>query len=248
MSAPSLRDDQADTDLLLDVRGSNQDYDDWAAIVDDPQWGSEEMKQYMRKHQTLEPIDEKVVDRATMPFVGENHGTSGPVRTSFNGSFLPIEHEFINACDEALGKQGLKKPKDPWSGDHIGGFYNTLGAVARTGPNKGRRSYAARGYFEANAQRPNLHVLCEALVSGIELDGNKAVGVNFSHGGSNHSVKASREIVVSCGAIQTPQILELSGIGDPDVLKAAGVDCKIENRAVGANFQDHSMSVSLLQI
>lgn len=123
------------------------------------------------------------------------------------------------------------------------GFFNTLGLVARSGPNKGRRSYAARGYFEANANRPNFHVLCEALVTSIELDGDKATGVNFRHGGSNHTVKVDREVVVSCGALQSPQILELSGIGDPDVLKAAGVECKIENKGVGANFQDHSLTV-----
>ena len=124
------------------------------------------------------------------------------------------------------------------------GFYNTLGAVARTGPNKGNRSYAARGYFEAKADRPNLHVLCEALVTSIELDGDKATGVNFSFGSSDHTVKANREVIVSCGAIQSPQILELSGIGDPEVLKAAGVECKIQNDAVGRNFQDHSITVS----
>lgn len=124
------------------------------------------------------------------------------------------------------------------------GFFNTLGLVARSGPNKGRRSYAARGYFEANANRPNLHVLCEALVTSVELDGDKATGVNFRHGDSNHTVKVDREVVVSCGALQSPQILELSGIGDPEVLKAAGVECKIENKAVGANFQDHVLTVS----
>lgn len=117
------------------------------------------MSEYMRKHQTLEPISEAVVDRATTPFVGEFHGTSGPVRTSFNESWLPIEHDFIKACDEATGFK--KKPIDPWSGDHIG-FFNTLGSVARTGPNKGKRSYAARGFFAANADRPNLVCRCKA--------------------------------------------------------------------------------------
>ena len=81
--------------------------------------------------------------------------------------------------------------------------------------------------------------MCEALVTSVELDGDKATGVNFVHGGSNHTVKIDREVIVSCGALQSPQILELSGIGDPDVLKAAGVECKIVNKAVGENFQDH---------
>ena len=128
-----------------------------------------------------------------------------------------------------------------WSGDHIGVF-NTLGTVVRAGPDMGKRSYAARGYFAANAQRPNLHVLCEAVVSSVKLRGDMAVGVNFTHQAKAHSVDTKREVVVSCGAIQTPQILELSGIGDPEVLKAAGVECKVENKGVGNNLQDHALT------
>ena len=225
------------------MRGSTADYDDWAAIADDESWNSKSLNEYMRKHQTLDPIPDEVVDRSTMPFVGENHGMSGPIHTSFNESFLPIEHNFIKACDEACGFD--KKPTDPWSGDHIG-FYNTLGVVARTGENKGKRSYAARGYFQENAiaTRTNLHVLCEAAVTSIKLDGNTATGVQFNYAGQAHDVAVDREVIVSCGAIQTPQILELSGIGDPDILKTSGVECKVENRAVGENFQDHVMTVS----
>lgn len=88
---------------MMYVRGSTEDYDDWAVIADDPSWSGENMKQYMRKHQTLEPIDDSVTDRSTMPFVGENHGTSGPVRTSFNHWKLPIEDDVIKACDEVTG-------------------------------------------------------------------------------------------------------------------------------------------------
>jgi choline dehydrogenase-like flavoprotein len=65
----------------------------------------------------------------------------------------------------------------------------------------------------------------------VKLEGNTAVGVNFSHNSK------------SCGALQTPQILELSGIGDPEVLKAAGVECKVENKAVGNNLQDHPLTM-----
>ena len=77
----------------------------------------------------------------------------------------------------------------------------------------------------------------------MQLEGNTAVGVNFSHNSQIYSVDVKREVVVSCGALQTPQILELSGIGDPEVLKAAGVECKIENKAVGNNLQDHSLTM-----
>jgi len=157
-----------------------------------------------------------------------------------------FQHPTVEA-KQALALRYDKKPTDPWSGDHLG-FFNTLGAVARTGPNKGKRSYAARGYFEANAQRPNLHLLCDALVTNVELNGGRAVGVNFTHEGRTHNVKAAKEIIVSCGALQTPQILELSGIGDPDVLKAAGVECKVVNKGVGANFQDHALTAVVWEV
>ncbi|KAF2148134.1 GMC oxidoreductase [Myriangium duriaei CBS 260.36] len=226
---------------MMYVRGSSADYDDWATLVDDPTWSSKNMKHYMRKHQTLEPIDPRLKRTDTMPFVGENHGTDGPVRTSFNGNILPIEHNIIDAADEVTGL--AKKPLDPFSGDHIG-FYNTLGSVCRTGPNKGKRSYAARGYFEANAQRPNLKVLCDATVTKVLLEGDIATGVEFHHGGQTHVVKPQKDIIVSGGTYHSPQILELSGIGDPDVLSAAGVECKVKLQAVGSHLNEHALTVT----
>lgn len=180
-----------------------------------------------------------------MPFVGEFHGTSGPVRTSFNDTIIPIENDVIKACDEATNIS--KKPLDPWSGDHIG-FYHTLGSIIRTGPNKGKRSYAARGYYEANRARPNLKVLCSTLVNKVNLNGNKVVGVNVAHDGHNYDISAQREVIVCGGALKSPQILELSGIGDPAVLEAAGVPCKVVNRGVGANLQDHSMTFAVYEV
>lgn len=88
-----------------------------------------------------------------------------------------------------------------------------------------------------------MHVLCEASVLSVELEDDTAVGVKFSHSSKSYSVGVKREVVVSCGALQTPQILELSGIGDPEILKAAGVECKIENKAVGNNLQDHPLTM-----
>ncbi|CAG8885924.1 unnamed protein product [Penicillium egyptiacum] len=231
---------------MMYVRGSTQDYDDWAELVEDDGWSGEHMQQYMRKHQTLEPLDPSITDRSTMPLVGEFHGTSGPIRTGFNDSIMPVENDIIKACEEVAGI--TNKPTDPWSGDHIG-FYHTLGAVIRTGPNKGKRSYAARGYYEENrATRPNLKVLCEALVNRVVLDDNKATGVSLTHDEVEYQVSARREVVVSGGTIQSPQILELSGIGAPEVLKAAGVECKVANSGVGANVLDHVLTLTVMEV
>jgi choline dehydrogenase-like flavoprotein len=196
----------------------------------------------MLKHERLEPIDDKITERTTMPFVGQHHGTSGPVRTSFNDTpVLPIETAVIKAADEATGFS--KKPLDPWSGDHIG-FYNTLGAVARSGPNKGKRSYAGRGFYQANEHRPNLKVITESNVARILLDDDKAAtGVEFISGGQRYTVKAKREVIISGGTIASPQMLELSGIGDPEVLCKAGIECLVPLSSVGNDLQDHVCSI-----
>lgn len=128
---------------------------------------------------------------------------------------------------------------DAWSGDHMG-FYSSLGAVNRT-DDRGKRSYAASGYLRPNLGRPNLKVLTEALASKVVMDGNTAAGVEFTHGGETRTVKASREVILSGGVINSPQLLELSGIGDPEVLRAAGVDCIVENNRVGKHSSAHTV-------
>ncbi|KAK3681991.1 hypothetical protein LTR37_020694 [Vermiconidia calcicola] len=127
------------------------------------------------------------------------------------------------------------------------GFYSSLAAVNRTS-DPGRRSYAATGYFRPNADRPNLKVLVEALATKITMDDNTATGVEFMHNEKRHSVKASKEVILSGGVINSPQMLELSGIGDPDVLRAAGVECTVNNTAVGANLQDHVLGGMLYDL
>ncbi|KAL2813387.1 GMC oxidoreductase-domain-containing protein [Aspergillus granulosus] len=224
---------------MMYVRGSSQDYDDWAALAGDDGWSASAMQQYMRKHQVLEPIDPAAHETAA-PCVAEFHGTSGPIHTTFNQAQLPIETDFVKASAESIGLPN--QPVDAWSGDHIG-FYHTLGTVTRTGPHKGKRSYAGRDYYEANSARPNLKLLCEANVNKVVLDGTRATGVSLTFQGQEYQVSAKREVIVSGGAIKSPQILELSGIGDPDVLNAAGVEVKVENRAVGANVQDHVVTL-----
>lgn len=228
---------------MMYVRGSSQDYDDWAEFGDSS-WSSAEMQKYFRKHQTFEPLDESIKDRSVMPFVEEFHGTDGPIRTSFNSFRVPFEDDFMRTCDEVAGM--MKKPRDPWSGDHIG-FYSSLGCADRNFL-KGTRSYSASGYLAPNLGRPNLKVLTEATASQVLLEGHKATGVRFMHGGQTYTVPARHEVIVSCGVFQSPQILELSGIGDAEILKSAGVECKVALPAVGANLQDHVLTGAVYKL
>lgn len=151
---------------------------------------------------------------------------------------------FCTAAYEVGGKPSTLR--DAWSGDHMG-FYSSLAAVNRT-TDPGRRSYAATGYLRPNLQRQNLKVLTEGMATKVILEGGTATGVEFTHGGQTRTIKASKEVILSGGVINSPQLLELSGIGDPEILKAAGVECKIENRSVGANYQDHVLGGMLYDL
>lgn len=224
---------------MMYVRGSTNDYNDWAELTNDDTWSASNMTKYMRKHQKLEPFDPAITDTSTMHIVEEHHGRDGPIHTSFNPALMPLDDHVLKAAAEATGLS--QKTIDPWSGDHLG-FFSTMGTVVRSGEHRGKRSYAARGYFEPNAHRPNLKVLCEAYVTQVILDEDLATGVRFSHGGKDYEVKTNREVLVCQGAIGSPQLLELSGIGNPEILRAAGVEPKIDLSSVGENFQEHIAS------
>jgi len=223
---------------LMYVRGSRKDYDSWEELGNKG-WGWDDLVPYFRKHQTLDVPDAAALpeDKQFMPYAAREkyHGNDGPIHTSFNDYYMPLEEDFCKAAYDVSGKpSGLS---DAWSGDHMG-FYSSLGAVDRSS-DAGNRSYAATGYLRPNLHRKNLRVLTDAHATKILLEGDRAVGVEFAHAGKKHSLKAGKEVILSAGTIQTPQLLELSGIGNPDVLKEAGVQCSIENSSVGANFQDH---------
>ncbi|KAK7193436.1 alcohol oxidase [Paraphaeosphaeria sporulosa] len=232
---------------LMYVRGSRKDYDSWAELGNKG-WGWDELVPYFRKHQNLDIPDEKSLpaNKQFMPFAGREkyHGSDGPIHTSFNDHYMPLEEDFCQAAYEVGGKDSTLS--DAWSGDHMG-FYSSLAAIDRSS-DPGNRSYAATGYLRPNLQRKNLRVLTEAYATKILFDEHAAAGVEFSHSGKVHAVKATKEVVLSAGVIQTPQLLELSGIGDPDVLQKAGVKCAIENKSVGANFQDHVLGGMLFDL
>jgi choline dehydrogenase len=111
-------------------------------------------------------------------------------------------------------------------------------------PKHKRRSYAAREYYEPNAGRSNLSLLTNALVSKIQLEKTngeaKATGVQFIVDGATYSVKVKKEVIVCGGSVNSPQILELSGIGSSAVLQKAGVELVVENAGVGENLNDHT--------
>lgn len=140
---------------------------------------------------------------------------------------------------KTLNSLGHKIAGDPISGEHQGVFQNPLTV------DNGVRAYAASAYYhEGVAKRPNLHVLTGALVNKLVLekleDGAglvKATGVQFTTASGTQVTQARKEVIVACGAIKSPQLLELSGIGDRELLSRHGIQVKVENPQVGENLQ-----------
>jgi choline dehydrogenase-like flavoprotein len=139
-----------------------------------------------------------------------------------------------------MNSAGIESNDGHLAGSNIG-CWTSLVSVD---PRDATRSYAATAYYKHNASRQNLFVLTGAEVREILLvpkeDGGwRAEGVRFAHGTAQFSAFASCEVIVSAGSVQSPQILELSGIGGRAVLSAAGIAVKVDNPNVGENLHDH---------
>jgi choline dehydrogenase-like flavoprotein len=220
-------------------RGQRLDYDDWERLQNSG-WSFKDLLPYFKKHENFaDPSGYSSKNNIPLETTYDPnfHGTSGPIHTSFSTWRVPQEREWIAACTK-LGKR-MGSPKDGWSGDHIGTFHSLSSIDRSSGPANGTRSYAVTGYLLPHATRPNLHVLTDALVSKLLIDDASIHGVDFFYSGKPYSVRTKKEVVLSAGVFKTPQILELSGIGNPDILSKAGIKCQVENLRVGENLQDH---------
>ncbi|KAF3396603.1 Oxygen-dependent choline dehydrogenase [Talaromyces pinophilus] len=226
--------------FLAYCRPSAEDIDYWGQLGNKG-WSWADLAPYYHKSETVDDNSGKRAPGKT-DFYSQNaefHGHTGPIKTSFPPWRMPIEDSIMEAFDEV---SGVTRPKDPWSGDHVG-FYGTLSTIDRNG-GRATRSYAATGYLQPNIQRANLKVLTEATVTRVLLDPTTvtAQGVEFLHDGKTHQVLATKEVILSASSIQSPRLLELSGIGDPKVLQAAGIDCVVQLPDVGNNLQEHPMT------
>lgn len=231
---------------MMYVRGQAIEYNDWARITGYKSWTWAGLKPFFLKHEGMTvPAEDQVYPGSKMMrfFESEFHGSSGPIKTSFGNSTVPAVEAWIEA-GKTMGFEWTPT-KDTWSGSHMGG-YASLSTIDRSqGP--GTRSYSVTGYLTPNSARPNLKVLTEANVAKVILDQNAeiptATGVTFLSNGKEFAVYAKREVVLSAGTMKTPQILELSGIGKPNLLKSVGLQCIIGNERVGEQFHDHILTL-----
>ena len=235
---------------MMYIRGQGREYDDWAKVTGYSNWGWKGLEPFFLKHEGfIEPptpkdnLHDATLTSQVMPaFRKENHGTSGPVRTSFATWKMPAE-ELWHQANRNMGLE-WSPPIDAWSGDHLGGFTN-LDPIDRSN-GISTRSYAVTGYLTPNRGRDNLVVLTNATAEKVltreTSSGLVARSVISSKDGERKTVNARKEIILCAGTVQTPQTLEVSGIGRPEVLEAAGIECKVKSDAVGEHLEEHVMT------
>lgn len=226
------------------------DVDDWSEKLGIPGWSWDDLLPYFKRSQRLEAdlpnIREREVDM--FPLEAASQGTAGAIHTSASPWHVPFEEEIMPALDEI---SGYARPRDPYSGSHVG-FYRSLWAIDRS--DKPVRSYAASGYLAPIMGRPNLRIFTstvarKVLTEAKDDDGSlAATGVEVQRDGAVHVVRAKREVILSAGSFQSPQLLEQSGIGDPDILRRLDIPCVLENPDVGNNLQEKLLSAVVYEL
>lgn len=202
---------------MVYIRGHRDDYEGWKA-AGNPGWGWDDVLPVFRAMEDSEGG------------ASDWRGAGGPVHvTDPTNAVHPLTRSYIAAC-ETLGLD--------YNRDFNGPDQEGVGVYQLT-TKDGRRLSAARAFLRPAMARQNLKVITGALVTRINFEGRKASGVTFRINGKDSEVQASREVILAGGAINSPQLLELSGIGPAAVLKAQGISVLQDLAHVGENLEDH---------
>ena len=203
---------------MVAVRGIPAKYDEWRD-AQCPGWD----------YQSLLPYFMRIEDfPAGNPTTRGRGGPIGITELKPNA----ITAAFLQACTQA----GFSRVNDYNAGDHEGA------APIQLTVRDGRRSSAATGYLDPARRRSNLRIVINALATRILLDGHRATGVTYRRDSRLFTARARQEIILCAGALRSPQLLELSGIGDAAVLRRVGIEVAHHLPGVGANLQDHLMA------
>jgi len=201
---------------MVYVRGQRHDYEDWKAMGN-PGWGWDDVLPFFKKSEDFDRLC-------------DFHGQDGPQHVT---DITPHAHPICDKFIAAAGQLGFTRTNDFNGEQHEGvGFYpiNTHG---------GWRASTANAFLRPALKRKNLALRTKALASRILFEGKRAVGVEYTSRGKTSQVRARREVILSGGAINSPQLLMLSGIGDPAQLKPLGIEPLVAAQPVGRNLQDH---------
>jgi choline dehydrogenase len=201
---------------MIYIRGHARDYDRWRQMGLEG-WSFADVLPYFKRAETNENGGD------------EFHGGAGPLHVSNGRSANPLFRAFVEAGKEA---------GHPYTADFNGSSQEGFGPYQLT-IREGRRWSAARAYLHPALERPNLTVESLAHVTRILFEGTRATGIEYVQKKQTVKVRASREVILSGGAVNTPQILLLSGIGDAEVLKRFDFAVQADLKGVGRNLQDH---------
>ncbi len=210
---------------MLYLRGQAQDYDHWRQLGF-AGWGWDDVLPYFRKSEDHYGGSSAV------------HGEGGEWRVEEQRLSWPILDRFRDACEEV----GIPKTDDFNGGDNFGSSY------FQVNQRKGVRWSASKGFLKPAAGRSNLKVVTNAQVTALEFGGRRATGVCMMVHGEMTSAACTGEIILSAGAIGSPQILELSGIGSGERLTGHGIEMVLDQPQVGENLQDHLQIRSIYKV
>jgi choline dehydrogenase-like flavoprotein len=201
---------------MIYARGQHADYDEWAAQGNEG-WGWRDVLPYFKRAEHNE--------RGADAF----HGTGGPL----NVMDLRSPNRFGPVFVQAAVQAGFAPNPDFNGADQEGvGMYQVT-------HKKGERFSAAKAYLTPNLSRPNLQVITQAYTTRILMEGKRAVGIEYREGGQLHQLKAAREVLLCAGALQSPQLLMLSGLGPAAHLQSHGIAVAHDLPGVGRNLHDH---------
>jgi len=201
---------------LIYIRGQRQDFDQWRQFGN-AGWSYDDVLPYFRKAED----QERGAD--------DYHGAGGPLGVSDLKTDHPLHDAFIAGAQEA----GYK-----YNPDFNGAEQEGVGPLQLTVKGR-RRSSTAVAYLKQAKSRPNLTIEVHALTHRVLLEGKRAVGIEYSRNGALHRARAKQEVLLCGGAINSPQILQLSGIGPGALLQSQGIEVKHDLPGVGENLQDH---------
>ncbi|MGO4327747.1 GMC family oxidoreductase [Cupriavidus sp. 2TAF22] len=202
---------------MIYMRGQREDYDDWARLTGDDGW----------RWDNVLPLFKRSEDHHRG--ASEFHGAGGEWRVEGQRLHWDILERFIEAAEQA----GIPRTEDFNRGDNFGVGYFEVNQ------RRGIRWNTAKAFLRRAAERPNLTIVTGAQVSALSFDGRRCSGVAYLGGGTAHAVAAREEVILAAGAVNTPQLLELSGVGQPERLQALGIAVRHALPGVGENLQDH---------
>ena len=209
---------------MIFQRGNPLDFERWAADEGMQRWDYAHCLPYFKRMESCLAGD----DRTAPSAAGGYRGDGGPLVLERGPAANPLFQAFLEATEQA----GHPRTSD------VNGYRQEGFAAFDRNVHRGRRLSAARAYLHPVLNRQNLNLVTRAFTTKIVFDGNRAVGVAYTKGGRSHIAEAG-EVICCGGAINSPQLLQLSGVGPADLLARHGIDVVADVPAVGANMQDH---------